>query len=253
MNKNSKSETTIYWAPTYSARATHDVNHLYAEPKPLYEEVCEKAAPLKENLRNFLRCPATSDLLKHTFVVRAPVDTNVSINFGSKQVKQLDTSVAYKDTYKIKFDFYHQPTLLNHNLIDYNHSLIFFSEEETMMTTLTPPYFEKVSSYESGVIVPGRFDTAKWFRPMNMEFQLWPGVTTLNIPAGEALCYVHFDTDKKIVLRRFITNYEIEKLIASFTTVSPFKKFAHLSSRYKMFEESRSKQRVLKLIQKQLI
>jgi hypothetical protein len=70
---------------------------------------------------------------------------------------------------------------------------------------------------------------------------------------GEAICYVHFDTDKKVVLRRFVTNYEIEKLIGSFVNVSPFRKFARLSERYRIFEQSGSKQRVLKLIQKQLI
>ena len=253
MRKQSKSETVIYWAPAYSARDAYDTNHLYTEPKSLYEEMVAKKAPLKDNALDFLRCPATSDLMKHTFVVRAPVDTHVALNFDSRRTKDLNTNSAYENTHKVKLEFVHQPTLLNHNLVNYSHPIVFFSEEETMIATLTAPYFEKVSSYESGVIVPGRFDIAKWFRPMNMEFQLWTGVDTLKISAGEALCYLHFDTDKKIVLKRFVTNNEIEKLIASFIKVSPFKKFARLSERYKMFKESNSKQRVLKLIQKQLI
>jgi hypothetical protein len=253
MGKSQKSETIIYWAPTYSARDMYDVNHLYSEPRSLYEELVEKKAPLKDNSLDFLRCPATSDLLKHTFVVRAPVDTNVSLNFDTRRVKQLNTNAAYENTHKIKFDFIHQPTLLNHNLVNYDYPLVFFSEEDTMPTTLTPPYFERVSSYKSGTIVPGKFDTAKWFRPMNMEFQLWPDVSTLEIPAGEALCYVHFDTDKKIILKRFVTNQEIEKLIASFVKISPFRKFAKLSERYRLFEQSKSKERVLKLINKQLL
>jgi hypothetical protein len=253
MDKHPKSETTIYWAPAYQARDLYDLNHLYAEPKSVYEELVVKKAPLKDNSSDFLRCPATSGLLKNTFVVRAPVDSNVSINFSMRRTKEIDESWANAHTHKIKYDFLHQPTLSGHNLINYVHPVVFFSEEESMVATLTPPYFERVSSYQSGTIVPGRFDVAKWFRPMNMEFQLWPGVEALNIPMGEAICYVHFDTDKKVVLRRFVTNHEIEKLIGSFVNVSPFRKFAKLSERYKIFEQSRSKQRVLKLIQKQLI
>ena len=253
MGKPSASETIVYWAPAYSARDAYDLNHLYAEPKSVYEEMVAKKAPLKDVSSDFLRCPATSSLLKNTFSVRAPVDTHVSLNFDSRRIKQIGENASNEHSYKIKFNFLHQPTLLNHNLINYVHPIVFFSEEDTMVATLTPPYFERVSSYQFGTIVPGRFDVAKWFRPMNMEFQLWPGVDTLNVPAGEALCYLHFDTEKKIVLKRFVTNNEIEKLIGSFVNVSPFRKFARLSDRYRMFEESQSKQRVLKVIKKQLI
>lgn len=253
MVNTTKQETVIYWAPWYPAGDRLDLNHLYAEPKSLYEEVAAKKAPLKMESPDFLRCPATSDLLRSTFVVRAPVDTNASLNFQTRIAKPIDETSADKSKYKVRLDFAHQPTLLNHNLIEYTHPILFFAEDDSMMTTLTAPYFEHVKSYESGVIVPGRFDIGKWFRPMNMEFQLWPGVTTLNIPAGEALCYVQFHTEKRIVLRRFIPNKEMEKLIVSIAQVSPFKKFARLSERYRVFEQSQSKQRVLKLIQKQLI
>lgn len=253
MHKQQKSETIIYWAPAYQARDSYDLNHLYPEPKSVYEEMVAKKAPLKDNASDFLRCPATSNLLRNTFVVRAPVDSNVSINFELRRIREINENSTNANTYKIKYNFLHQPTLLNHNLINYIHPVVFFSEEESLVATLTPPYFEQVSSYQSGTIVPGRFDVAKWFRPMNMEFQLWPGVNTLTIPMGEAICYVHFDTEKKIVLKRFVTNNEIEKLIGSFVNVSPFRKFAKLSERYRIFEESKSKQRVLKLIQKQII
>lgn len=246
-------ETVLYWAPIYKARDSYDLNHLYAEPKSVYEELAANKAPSRDNSPDFLRCPATTNLLRNTFVVRAPTDSNITINFAAGRTKEINEGTSSANTHRIKYDFVHRPTLSNRNLINYVHPVVFFSEERTMMATLTPPYFEKVSSYESGTIVPGRFDVARWFRQMNMEFQLWPGIEFLKIPAGEALCYVHFDTEKKIVLKRFITNNEIEKLIASFVNVSPFRRFAKLSERYRMFEESKSKERVLKLIQKQLI
>jgi len=103
------------------------------------------------------------------------------------------------------------------------------------------------------MVVPGRFDIGKWFRPMNMEFQLWEGVSEMKIAANEALCYIHFNTDKKIVFKKFIMTREMDKLLVSILRASPYRRFARLSDRYRVFEQSQSKQRVLKLIQKQLI
>lgn len=253
MGNTSQSETIIYWAPGHSASEHFDLNHLYPNPRSLYEESVEKKASLKDNMSDFLRCPAFSDLAKNTFVHRAPVDTHATLDFQRKRVNYIFGSVADEDRYRVKLEFGHQPTLENHNLIQYTWPILFFSEEDSMVATLTAPYFERTVSQDYGVIVPGRFDVGKWFRHMNAEFQLWSGVNEIKIPANEALFYVHFDTSKKIVFKRFIINREIERLRASIVTVSPLRKFARLSERYKTFEQSQSKQRVLKLIQKQLV
>jgi hypothetical protein len=253
MGTNSNSETIIYWAPGHSSGEHFDLNHLYPNLKSLYEESVEKKASLKDNTNDFLRCPAFSDLAKNTFVHRAPVDTHATFDFKRSRVNYVFGSPADEDRYRVKLEFKHQPTLQDHNLIQYTWPILFFSEEDSMVATLTAPYFERTVSQDYGVIVPGRFDVGKWFRHMNAEFQLWSGVSEIKIPANEALFYVHFDTDKKIVFKRFIINREIERLRASIVGVSPLRKFARLSERYKAFEQSQSKQRVLKLIQKQLI
>lgn len=251
---NNKSETVIYWAPGHSASDHFDLNHLYPELKSLYEESVEKKASLTGKDNNyFLMCPAFSDLAKNTFVHRAPVDTHAILDFKRNRVNYVFESPADENKHKVKLEFRHQPTLEGHNLIQYTWPILFFSEEDRMMATLTAPYFEHTVSQNYGAIVPGRFDIGKWFRHMNAEYQLWPGVTELKIPANEALFYIHFETDKKIVFKRFIINREIERLRASIVGVSPFRKFARLSERYKVLEQSQSKQRILKLIKKQLI
>jgi hypothetical protein len=198
-------------------------------------------------------CPAFSELTKNTFVHRAPVDTNVKLDFERKRATYFAAGQPEQNIYKVPLEFKRPPSLKHHNLIQYTWPILFFSEEDSMMATLTAPYFEKTTSQDYGAIVPGRFDIGKWFRPMNAEFQLWPGVNELHIPANEALFYVHLETDKKIVFKRFIMTREIERLRASIVSVSPFKKFARLSERYRIFQRSQSKERILNLIQKQLI
>lgn len=232
----------------------YDLNHLYPDIKSLYDESVDKRAPSigKEN-NHFLKCPAFSDLTKNTFVHRAPVDTHATLNFSGKRVSYILNSPADENKYKVKLEFIHQPTLAGHNLVQYSWPILFFSEEESMMATLTAPYFERTVSQDYGVVIPGRFDIGKWFRNMNAEFQLWEGISEIKIAANEALFYVHFETKKKIVFKRFIISKEIERLRSSITSVSPFKKSARLSERYRMFEQSQSKQRILKLIKKQLV
>jgi len=248
-----KSETIIYWAAAQSNSETYDLNHLYLGVKSLYEEVTVDKVPLKDSLSDFLRCPAFSDLAKNTFVHRAPVATNAKLDFARKRVNHVVDSHLDTMTHKVKLEFMREPSLRNRNLIQYTWPIIFFSEQDSLMATMTPPYFERTISSQYGVVVPGRFDIGKWFRPMNMEFQLWEGVSEIQVAAGEALCYVHFDTDKKIIFKKFIMTKEMDRLLISILRATPFRRFARLSDRYRIFEQSQSKKRVLKLIQKQLI
>lgn len=253
MTNGKKSETIIYWAGAIANTEIYDLNHLYLGVKSLYEETLVKKADLKNNLNDFIRCPGFSDLAKNTFVHRLPLEVHATLDFKKKRANYIVENQLDKNKPKIKIDFMREPTLQDHNLIQFSWPIIFFSEEDSMMATLTPPYFEKVSTSEYGVVVPGRFDIGKWFRPMNTEFQLWPGVNEIKVSANEALCYIHFDTNKKIIFKKFIMNKEMEKLLVSILKASPFRRFAKLSDRYKIFEQSQSKQRILKLIQKQLI
>jgi len=254
MGRDNKQETTIYWAATRGSNAeTYDLNHLYPEVRSLYEEIVPRKVSLKDNLNDFLRCPAFSDLAKNTFVHRAPVDTRATLDFDRKRASHIFDNQLDKNKFQVRLDFMREPTIEGHNLIQYNWPVVFFSEEDSMMATLTAPYFERTTSSQYGVVVPGRFDIGKWFRPMNMEFQLWEGVSEIRVAAGEALCYLHFDTDKKITLRRFIMNRELDRIVLSTLKVSPFRRFARLSDRYGVFERSQSKQRVLKLIRQQIV
>lgn len=253
MFKDNKSETVIYWASAQPSAETYDLNHLYPGVKSLYEETFAKKVSLKDNLNDFIRCPAFSDLAKNTFVHRAPVETHAKLDFSRKRANYIFENSLDETKYRVKLEFMREPTIEGHNLIQYSWPIVFFSEEESMMATLTAPYFESTESSQYGMIVPGRFDIGKWFRPMNMEFQLWEGVSEMKIAANEALCYIHFDTDKKIVFKKFIMTREMDKLLVSILRASPYRRFARLSDRYRVFEQSQSKQRVLKLIQKQLI
>jgi len=253
MGKNKKLKTTIYWAGIQPNNEAFDLNHLYVEPKSLYEECLEKKADLKDNPTAFFKCPAFVDFAKNLFVHRAPVDTHATLDFKKKRANYIFQTLFDETKFRVKLEFMREPTLEDHGLIQYSWPILFFSEEDSMPTTLTPPYFEQTTSSNYGVIVPGKFDIAKWFRPMNLEFQLWSGVNEIKISANEALCYVHFDTDKEITLKKFITNKEIDKIIVSLLKVSPFRRYSKLVDRYSVFQRSQSKERILNLIQKQLI
>ena len=54
-------------------------------------------------------------------------------------------------------------------------SYIFFSEEDIEMT-MTSPFFSDAPHLQYGSIVPGSFNISKWFRNVNLEFNIWTAI-----------------------------------------------------------------------------
>jgi hypothetical protein len=103
------------------------------------------------------------------------------------------------------------------------------------------------------VIVPGEFDVAQWFRPMNFEFQLWDGVTELRVPAGEPIGYIECHTSAKVTLRKFHLTERLNKLSSSLIHVSPHRRFAKLTEKYKLFNNAKIGKGILREIQDNLV
>lgn len=243
---------TLYWAPAHGLGSQYDFSHLYPAPLSLYEELTPLKVDLKDNRDDYLRCPAVSNRLKKTFVFRSTTNTNVRIidgNYVSYEVISEDDQRRHQTT----IELLHKPTIENHLLLNYMHPIIFFTDVPSLNVSISPPFFHKTVHSEYGVIVPGEFDVANWFRPMNFEFQLWNGVKELRIPAGEPIGYVECQTNAKIELRKFRLTPSLNKLSSSLIHVSPHRRFTKLSEKYKLFRNARISQGILREIRDNLV
>jgi len=234
----------IYWAPYWmQTEVTKDLSHLFPSPKTLYEECLEKQIENPER-SNFINCPAVSEKMKHTYVFRTIQETKVSLN-GS--------DVAYEQNlrYPALVEHLHGPTMENNEHLNYHHCLLFFSSE-SVIASMTAPYFELPTSHKYGMIVPGEYDIGQWYRPMNIEFNLWSGVTSLHVNAGDALCYIQFHTDRPVRLHRYHVTEELSTLAMSLVHISPLRFLARLTEKYKMFNNAQLRTRVLREIKKNI-
>jgi hypothetical protein len=243
---------TVYWAPAPALGSQYDFSHLYPFPKTLFEEM----APLKDDLKNnrddYLRCPAVSNKFKKIYVFRSSTDTKVKIindEYISYEVKSENDDRRYQNT----IELIHKPTLKNQLLLNYSNPIIFFTDAPSLVISITPPYFHKTKSSEYGIIVPGEFDVANWFRAMNFEFQLWSGVKELHVPANEPLGYFEIVTNQKINLRRFKMTPYLTKLSSSLIHVSPHNRFAKLAEKYALFKNSKISNGILREVQANLV
>lgn len=245
-------QITLYWAPAHAIGNQYEFSHLYPEPLSLYEELVPLKVDVKDNRDDYLRCPAVSSFFRRTFVFRSTTNTNIKVIDGqyvSYEVSSEDDQRRHQTTVELV----HKPTLKNHLLANYMHPVIFFTDAPSLNVCITPPYFSQSTHSKFGVIVPGEFNVAKWFRPMNFEFQLWEGVKELQIPANDPIAYFSCQTDAKIVLRKFHLTPRLNKLSSSLIHVSPHRRFAKLKDKYSLFERSKIGGGILREIQDNLV
>jgi hypothetical protein len=117
-----------------------------------------------------------------------------------------------------------------------------------------PPMFHEPRYTTYGTIVPGEFDIGCWFRPFNVEIQLWKPAGELVIEEGEPLFYMQLQTEKKVVLKRFKTDNElIAYALSGAESPNKYGKRLPLVDRYKRFKETSMRELVLQGIEKNLI
>jgi hypothetical protein len=234
----------VYWAPYWNAAITYDLNHLFPSPVSLHEDCMSKYIPQK--LPDvFLNCPAVTNKMKNTFVFENTVETHVKFENGNAMY-------AEPERLQRTSTLLHKPTMTNNMLVNYDYSLLFFSEE-SVVASMTSPYFHNVESNKYGMLVPGEFDIGKWYRPMNAEFNLWDGIDELHVAANDPILYVQFHTDKRIRLHRYQVTKRLSTIATSLIHINPLKRFAKLSEKYELFGRSQLRTQILNDIKNNIV
>jgi hypothetical protein len=216
-------EVVVYWA------SCENKEELYTDPVSLYSSLkSKKEKRFKE--QGFFSCPSFKDITSNTYIFSSTSDNMYKLDIPNGRLEFTETSVEASSV--------RPPSIENCFLFKLSLSWIFFSEESLVME-ITPAYFSETSHTEFGAIVPGAFDIGRWFRPINAEFQLWDGVDAFSLPKEEPIFYAKFNTNKKVIVKRFYMNKEIESIkkqhVESKVSLNPF---LTLDNRYKSFESS---------------
>jgi len=126
---------------------------------------------------------------------------------------------------------------------------IFFTEEKSLNITMLPPYLEKSDLSSSLIFLPGEFDMAKWYRPLEFPFILRGN--SFSIKEYEPYVYIKFNTKKKIKLVQFYESEKLAKYREDYIYAKEYnKKIKKLEDYYQM---SKLKDRIIKEIKNNVI
>lgn len=238
----------IYWAPAlpYSSDKIPDYNGAYFEPHSLHSEFVKNSEKDTSAGIRFTSCPAVNSYSKNTFVFTNPLSYELSVNKDYVSPKNPNKPF-------INAEYQRGPTLKDSPIVSVSMSWYIFAEE-SVVAKFTPPYFHEPKYTQYGTVVSGGFDIGSWFRPFNLDVQMWKDKTSLVFEEGEPLFYLHIETEKKIVLKRFSCNDTLANIALS-CVHAPLSFGLHLplKERYNRFIKSRTHDKVLREIKNNLI
>lgn len=223
----------VYWAIASMPERSSLMNLMWEPPKPLVATLPPR------DVANYHGCKAMMSVYKNTFVLTHCMDDKVSV--VSNQV--LSESNSWHP---------HGPAFKDAHTVEYDHSWLFFCEEPLMME-LTPPYMHQTSVAKSGFLTAGGFDISKWYRIATMTYQLWEGVDSMELTAGEAMAYIHFKTDKRVVLHQYEITPELNEVALSTVKLKEVIPNLSLDNIYNRFTSTNRHKKVLRLIKENLL
>jgi hypothetical protein len=220
---------------------------LYPEPTNLYLDLLKLKTFNEDSKYSFFACPATKNNFKNTYVFKNAI--YCEYDYDVNQIPVITPKSKSFLGYKVA----RKPAISDGPLIQIGLSYIFFSDQE-LEVFFSQPTFHKPKYTLFGSPMPGGFDIGSWFRPYNLELQMWNQSGKLILEDNEPLFYAKFLTNKNIKMQRFFLSEKLYNY-AEQCSNSPFtiKANVPLINRYTKFKESKMKDMILQEIKQNLI
>lgn len=238
-----KEPVIVYWSPYSNPHRVSYVNLLCDPPKKVLTTI---GSPVSDKKASYHNCRSLQNLMKNTYMISAPLSSKLKIS-GSFEEPFLTTDNNLWNARSASLDKRYS--------VDYDFSWIFFSEEQVTLRE-THPYMHNTSFSKSGYLASGSFEINKWFRPINITFNLWEDHNSIEVVEKEPLCYIEFETldNRPVILKQFeltedMYNYCTQALITSKKILS----FESLESLYSRFVGSNRHKKIAKLIKENLL
>lgn len=248
MAKQREDEIVVYWGPCYQAgpQESLDWNIFYEEPVEFLPEIKQKRDKDAKQ-QSIVYCPAFNGAYKNMFYIKNVVDSRFTFNHetGGWDVPgkfQIHPAMEMRPPY-----------IQNRKPLILGMAWLFACEESLEMEVIAP-FMHKTEASRYGVVATGKFDIGSWYRPIHADYLLWEEVDRLHIPEGEPFFYLRFNTDKKVVLKRFADNGEIYKhSVSNVQTKYLFGKLPPLEKLYHYFSKTRTKDIMIQKIKAAVI
>lgn len=241
----------VYWASMNKTFESMD-------PDPALIDLSDKAK-LMDNTKPFLTtdiktCPAVVHHLKNTFRIKSPIKYDIA----------WDGRDRFTSTLKDQ-EFFNKNVMIRDGktgFLSFGFSgVVFFTEEESLIAEQRQAFLSSDKFCKGISVVEGSFDIGKWFRGLEFAFFINESNKILPIERGDTLYYLKLHTERKIKFRKFLLTPEIKAVLdeirdgrVHIREDSKLKyTFSKLEKYYQVFQQSRYKKHILKLIKQNIL
>lgn len=225
---------TVYWACS-------DKEWLRAkEPANVFKDFVGKEKSKNITL-NF--CPAFKNYLNNVYKITSIYDYEFKTD-GEVVTSDMYDQNFYNDHVGIRS--------IKDKSFSFANQWTFFTEKDSLEISLSAPILEDNYIAKNCTFIPGKFDIGKWFRVIDVAFYLKEGVDIFKVKEGDALQYLTFHTNEKIIFKQFMVNDTIKQYLLAVDNSRKNRNTRprDLNQFYKMFK---NKKRIIKEIKKNLI
>jgi hypothetical protein len=160
---------------------------LLLEPAPALPEIID--ARDVSHPGHFVRCPAFREYYKNTYVLKSPVDMDITYTPDDKVLRVTpqnqefyDASILYRgDAVGEDDDF----------LMSFSIHYIFIADKDCELE-MAQASMHKSDFINKTSLVCGAFNINKWYRPVELAFEIKDSSAPIRIKRGDPLAYVRF-------------------------------------------------------------
>lgn len=215
------------------------------EPSSVSRSFFKNVYPLKNNNPSneekskwipLNKCPAFASYLTNLYEIKSLYDIKFHVS------KEKDKIISHYD--ESFFNSKIQIRSIEKKAFSLGNAFIFFTDEDSLeITSYEYPRFEQNSITDSCIMIPGKYDIGKWFRPLEFAFYLKEDVDIFSVEKGDILYYIKFHTNEKINFKQFRPSEEIRNMIKENNSLQSV-----LPKKIKMFEKFYSSFKMKKLV-----
>jgi hypothetical protein len=191
---------TTYSDPTFNRDLESKI--LYAKPKPFY--------PLLLNARGgmpYMRCPAVASECQNDFVVCAPYDFVFTFDSTNRFINTDRFGQDFVD-FSIKFHWGELPEGMPPLLQTPPRYIMYSFEDVEVEFTDLPIITSKFSSNVK--IIRGAFNISKWYRPLELAFEVVDTSKPVIFEAEEPMCLMRLRTPNNVPVKLTRVEYTPE-------------------------------------------
>ena len=222
----------VYWTPDTNDSPEFEI--LFSEPESLFKHLQKT----REGSLH-MKCPAFVDFVKNIYVIKSPIDMEISVNRKDKsmQVAGITEKLGTFVINRIGDVGEKSPLALS-----LPPAYIFYSNDDIDMESMHA-FMEVNDSISNLMSVPGTYNISKWIRSIDFSAEIKDENKPIKIKKGDVLFYVKFRTkdDSKVELERVLLTEELKYAARACFSVKQHIKNIPLKTLYKMAEVFLSK------------